>query len=448
MNRFFYSLLLYLATPLVVVKMALRARKASAYGKRWGERFGFFPALPKDKPVIWVHSVSVGETIASAPMVKALIQQYPEHRILITTMTPTGSDQVKALYDDKFGRQVEHIYCPYDLPDVQWRFFKKTNPVIALMIDTELWPNTIAACRKRNIPMIIVNARLSARSAKGYARFGSMMRKSLESITMVACQNKDDGQRFIDLGLPEEQLMISGSVKFDISVSDQIRQEGLKLRKQWESGLGCPAKILVAASTHEGEDQKVINAFKTLQILHKNLLLVLVPRHPERFDSVYDLIQKNRLNALRHSKGSHTSPETHVILGDTMGEMMKIYAASDIAFVGGSLIERGGHNMLEPAVLGLPILSGNHVFNFQDISDSLVKAGGMKLVTSSDELVKATRHLLEDRHHYQTMSKNAVAFIDNNRGALAKTLDIINQQLLKSPHISFNKRVLTKSLNE
>ena len=242
MNRFFYSALLYLATPLVMLKMRLRARKAPAYGKRWSERFGFFPALPDDKPVIWVHSVSVGETIASAPMVKELLQRYPDHRILITTMTPTGSDRVKALYADLLGDRVHHIYYPYDLPDAQYRFLNKVKPVLALIVDTELWPNTIAACHKRGIPVVIVNARLSERSAKGYGRLGSVVPNMLKRITCVACQNKDDGERFIRLGLPEQQLTVTGSVKFDLSVPDSLLQQGMALRENWEKGLGRQGK--------------------------------------------------------------------------------------------------------------------------------------------------------------------------------------------------------------
>lgn len=429
MNRFFYSALLYLATPLVMLRMLLRVRKAPAYGKRWGERFGFFPALPEDQPVIWVHSVSVGETIASAPMARELLQRYPDHRILVTTMTPTGSDRVKALYKDLLGDRIFHIYCPYDLPDAQYRFLNRVRPVLALIVDTELWPNTIAACHKRNIPVLIVNARLSERSAKGYGRLGSVVPEMLRRITRVACQNKDDGDRFIRLGLPEQQLSITGSVKFDLSVPDSLPQKGRTLRESWESGLEHKAQIIVAASTHEGEDQQILAAYKQVKAKHKNLLLVLVPRHPERFDSVYGLIQSNQLNVIRRSQHTSTTPETNIVLGDTMGEMMTFFAAADIAFVGGSLVERGGHNMLEPAVLGLPVLSGQHVFNFQDISDSLTRAEGMRLVSSSSELAAAIQNLLEDQALYQSMGQNARAFVDSNRGALAKTLGIIASHL-------------------
>ena len=429
MNRFIYSALLYLATPLVMLRLFLRARKAPAYRQRWRERFGFFPGLPEDKPIIWVHSVSVGETIASAPLVRELLERYSQHRILITTMTPTGSDRVKALYGDLLGHRVEHVYCPYDLPDVQNRFLNRVNPELALIIDTELWPNTIAACHKRNIPLIIVNARLSERSARGYARLKGLVRNMLKQITMVACQNKDDGDRFIRLGLPPQKLTITGSVKFDLSVSPELTEHGRHLKNRWEEGLGYSPVVITAASTHEGEDQQILEAFNSLRKQHDNLLLVLVPRHPERFTSVFELIKSNQCNVVRHSEKQPLRPSTQVVLGDTMGEVMTFLAASDIAFIGGSLIEHGGHNMLEPAVLGLPVLSGRHVFNFQDISDSLIRAGGMQLVDSPKQLAEAIAKLITDKPHYKEMSQNAARFVASNRGALEKTLNLINHQL-------------------
>ena len=427
MNRLIYSALLYLAIPLVLLRLVVQTRKNKAYGQRWWERFGFFPALSRAQPVIWVHSVSVGETIASAPMVRELLKAYPHHRLLITTMTPTGSDQVRALHKEVLGSRVEHVYCPYDLPDVQSRFLNKVNPVIALVIDTELWPNTVAACKKRNIPMVIVNARLSARSAKGYKKLGGLTRAMLRQIPRVACQNPEDGERFIDLGLPREQLRITGSVKFDLSVSKQVLEQGKQWRASWEKGLGRPVKVIIAASTHSGEDQQILDSYKALLPTHNDLLLVIVPRHQERFDEVYKLVEENQLSITRHSQQKAPTPATRVILGDTMGQMMPLLAASDMAFVGGSLVERGGHNMMEPAALGLPVLSGPHVFNFTEISKELEQAGGLKIAANSNELSAAILKLLDDEDHYQSMGKNALAFIERNRGALRKTLDIIDE---------------------
>ena len=425
MNRFIYSTLLYLASPFVLVRLAIRARKAPAYGVRKAERFGFFSWKNDNKPVIWVHSVSVGETIASAPMVKALQKQYSNHRILITTMTPTGSEQVTKLHGDS----VAHVYAPYDLPDAVHRFLSKVSPAIAIMIDTELWPNIIAACHDQKIPVAVVNARLSERSAKGYGRLGKLTRQMLQQVSTIAAQDQETGQRFIALGLPESKLEVTGSVKFDLDIAPKTLSAGQSLRQRWQAGMNTNIQLLVAASTHEGEDQSIIDAFKTILSNRPNARLLLVPRHPERFDSVFQLIEKNNLTAVRHSQGSETTPETQVILGDTMGEMMDFYGASDMAFVGGSLVATGGHNMLEPAALGLPVLSGPHVFNFAEISDSLVKSGGMELVESSEQLAEAVLELMDNKEKSEQMGLRAQSFVNKNKGALTKTLNIIQRHL-------------------
>ncbi len=421
MSRIIYSLLLYLAVPLVLLKMYFRGRKAPAYHKRWGERFAWIKAIPEDKPVIWVHSVSVGETIASAPMVKQLMVLYSNHQFVVTTMTPTGSDRVKALY----GNTVHHVYCPYDLPDVQNRFLNRIRPSLALMVETELWPNTIAACHKRKIPVVIANARLSEKSAKGYGKLGGLTRRMMQQITLVACQNKADGERFKQLGLADQQLKITGSVKFDITVAPEIHTQAKALRNSWESEAGGKRNILIAASTHQGEDEQILAAFKQILLQNPNTLLVLVPRHPERFHQVFQLIEKSNLSAIRHSQTSETSPNTQVVLGDTMGELMKLYATADVAFVGGSLIESGGHNMLEPAALGIPVLSGPSIFNFHEISQELVNSGGMKLVQSVDELAHQTSELLASPELRETMGQSGKVFVESNRGALLKVLNIV-----------------------
>ncbi|MFK0569712.1 lipid IV(A) 3-deoxy-D-manno-octulosonic acid transferase [Endozoicomonas sp.] len=423
MSRFFYSLLLYLISPLAMVRLFLRSRKAPEYWQRKSERFGFFNLPPSGKPVIWVHSVSMGETIASAPLVKQLQKRYPDHRILITTMTPTGSAQVRKIHGDS----VEHIYASYDLPGAVKRFLDKVKPVVAIVIDTELWPNTIAACHKRRIPVLIVNARLSERSARGYGRFSFLTRPMLKQIDRVAAQNDETARRFLAIGLPEKQLCNTGSIKFDLDVSPEVIAAGKALREKWQEGMGDDIHILVAASTHEGEDQQVLDAFKTILADVPKMRLLLVPRHPERFNRVYQLIQDNQLSVVRHSLGTQPQETTRVILGDTMGEMMKLFAASDIAYVGGSLVPTGGHNMLEPAALNLPVLSGPHVFNFAEISDSLVKAGGLKIVSSSEELAQETIRLIQNNNEYEEMSRHAGEFVSANRGALDRVLTLVGQ---------------------
>lgn len=423
MSRFFYSLLLYIIAPLAMVRLYLRSKKVPEYWQRKRERFGFFTLPSSDKPIIWVHSVSMGETIASGPLVKQLQKHYPAHRILITTMTPTGSAQVRKIHGDS----VDHVYASYDLPCAVRRFLNTVKPVMAIVIDTELWPNTIAACYKRSIPVLIANARLSERSAGGYGRFSLLTRPMLKEIDMVAAQNNETGKRFLELGLSEQQLNITGSIKFDLDVSPEVITTGQALRQKWQQGMGSDIHILVAASTHEGEDQQILDAFKIILTESPEVRLLLVPRHPERFDGVHQLIQDNQLSVVRHSQGTPPSDETKVILGDTMGEMMKLFAASDIAFVGGSLVPTGGHNMLEPATLNLPVLSGPHVFNFEEISKSLVQAGGLKIVKDSRALAQSTIRLVQDKDEYKSMSQHAGEFVRNNRGALKKTLSLIDK---------------------
>ncbi|WP_257266714.1 lipid IV(A) 3-deoxy-D-manno-octulosonic acid transferase [Endozoicomonas sp. ONNA2] len=422
MSRFLYSLLLYLISPLALVRLYFRSKKAPAYWQRKRERFGFFSLPVPDKPIIWVHSVSMGETIASGPLVKQLQQNYPTHRVLITTMTPTGSAQVGKIHGDS----VDHVYASYDLPGAVRRFLDKVKPVLAIVVDTELWPNTIAACHKRSIPVLVTNARLSERSARGYKRFGFLTRPMLREINMVAAQNHETGRRFLELGLPKQQLNVTGSIKFDLDVSPDTITAGHALRQKWQQGMGSEIRILVAASTHEGEDQQVLDAFKTILTELTEVRLLLVPRHPERFDSVHQLVLDNQLPVVRHSEGTAPSDETRVILGDTMGEMMKLFAASDIAFVGGSLIPTGGHNMLEPAALNLPVLSGPHVFNFEEISNSLIQAGGLKIVNDSEALARSAISLVQNKEEYESMSLHAGEFVRDNRGALKKTLMLVD----------------------
>ncbi|MDP0560809.1 MAG: lipid IV(A) 3-deoxy-D-manno-octulosonic acid transferase [Candidatus Endonucleobacter sp. (ex Gigantidas childressi)] len=430
MDRFIYSLLLYLLCPFVMLRLLWRFKKNSAYGRRWNERFGFIRPLLSDKQIIWMHAVSVGETIASAPLVMALMKSYPAYRFLITTMTPTGSDQVKAIYGD----MVEHTYMPYDLPDALYRYLNRTNPKLVLIFETELWPNTIAACKKRGTPVVIANARLSERSAKGYQRISRLTRNMLNQLSVVACQNIEDGKRFVRLGLDAEKLQIIGSIKFDINISSETLNAAKAIRSNWEKGFGRQAQVLIAASTHSEEEQIIINAYINLKKQYPDLLLVVVPRHLERFDAFYDLACNSGLTVKRYNQDTNVTPNTQVILGDVMGEMMKLYAASDIAFVGGSLIERGGHNVLEPAVLGLPVLSGPHTFNFHNISMSLEQAGGLIFVNNTEELTAEVDRLLTDGDHYNNTKNRAKQFVDDNRGALVRLLKIISNVLANSHH--------------
>ncbi len=419
MNRFFYTLLFYLGLPLILARLCYRALKAPAYAKRWGERFGF-GAPVAEKPVIWLHSVSVGETLASAPLVRGLLARYPDHQMLVTTMTPTGSARVRALYGDR----VLHCYAPYDLPGAVARFLNRVQPALAIMMETELWPNTVAALAKRQVPIALVNARLSERSARGYAKVAKLSGPMLQRLSLVAAQHAADGQRFVDLGLPAERLKIMGSIKFDLELSDADRAKGQALRQLWLGEQVDQLKLLIAASTHKSEEQPVLEAFGKARETHPELRLLLVPRHPERFKEAAELAEQQGFKVVRRSEEQPLG-DAEVILGDSMGEMMALFGAADLVFMGGSLVPTGGHNMLEPALYGLPILTGPHLFNFQEISRALLNVEGMQEVADADALAQALVALLEQPERAHAMGQAALALVAQNRGALDRVQSLL-----------------------
>ncbi len=420
MPRFLYTLIFYLALPLIVLRLLYRAWKAPAYARRWHERFGFFNKPVSQKKAIWVHTVSVGESIAAAPLVRQLMKAFPEHRMVVTTMTPTGSEQVKNLYGDT----VFHVYAPYDLPGAVHRFLNRIQPELAVIMETELWPNTIAACQRRGIPALLTNARLSERSARGYGKAGGLARDMLQQLSAIAAQGEDDARRFINLGFPEQRMQVTGTLKYDLQVSDTLKAEGKELRQQWLSGRSDNSRILIAASTHRGEDEQIIEAFQILRADNPELLLIVVPRHQERFEEVFQLLKKSGLTTKRRSLNEPVDPKTHVMIGDTMGELVRLFATADLAFVGGSLVEHGGHNPLEPAALGLPVICGPHVFNFADVTATLNDAGALLVVNNSQELAAQVKVLLSDQQAWNAASKAATLVMEQNKGALARQVEI------------------------
>lgn len=420
MNRISYTLLYCLLLPVIFVRLWLRGRKAPLYRKRWAERLGFFEALVHPQG-LWVHSVSVGETIAAAPLIKQIQQAYPDLPITVTTMTPTGSERVKAL----FGNSVFHVYVPYDTPGAVKRFLQRVKPRMALIMETELWPNLVHNCARQRIPVLIANARLSERSAIGYGRFAKLSRGMLKNVSAIAAQGEDDGQRFIALGLAQDKLHVTGSVKFDIRVGDELLSQGQQLRSEW----GDQRPVLIAASTHQGEDEQVLEAFEAVLDQCPQTLLVLVPRHPERFTTVVELCRERGFECALRSTNEPVLPETQIMVGDTMGEMMLLFAASDIAFVGGSLVPTGGHNFLEPAALGMPVLSGPHVFNFTDISQLLVDAGGMVKVEGAQQLGERINQWLENPLQLEETGAAARAVVESNRGAQQRLFELIKPYL-------------------
>ena len=422
MFRFIYSVVFYLITPLIILRLVIRGLAAPNYRKRWGQRFGFFTPSESSKETIWLHAVSVGETLAAVPLVKALQEKYPERRLLITCMTPTGSERITAA----FGDSVDHSYAPYDTPDAVARFLKRVQPKMLIIMETELWPNTVAACYKRQIPVILANGRLSEKSARGYARVSKLSGPMVAQLSAVAAQHGDDGGRFTALGLPVEKLHITGNIKFDLELNAQIRLSAEALMQQWDGTNQRP--VLLAASTHRGEDEIILQAFSLIKQSVNNALLVLVPRHPERFNQVGDLCLDAGYSLARRSNNDSTD-NADILLGDTMGELMTFFGACDIAFVGGSLVSNGGHNMIEPAAWGKPTLSGLSVFNFAEVSRLLAEAGGLSLVEDAAALAESVIVLMKNPEQAQQMGLSAQQVAEANRGALERLLAVIDNSL-------------------
>jgi len=440
--RMMYTAFFYCCLPLMVLRLLWRSIKAPDYRRRWSERFGycfgdFFVPQPSQtvssqRPLLWLHTVSVGETLSAKPLVLALLEQYPEHQLLITTMTPTASVQVRKIFASGMSDgRIVHSYIPYDLPDCIARFLQRAKPQLAIFMETEAWPNILAACHQRGIPSVLVNARLSARSLAGYQRFQWLTGPIYPLFSYVAAQTDADAERIRILGATN--IAVTGSLKLEITVSEALRKKATQLRDQWSDGQ--QRKIIIAASTHSGEDEVILAAFQRVLEQQPNTLLVLVPRHPERFDDVYRQCCDTGLQTVRRSENTTPSESSgavlpasvQLMLGDTMGELMLLYGIADIAIVGGSFITRGGHNMLEPAVWGLPIISGQSVFNFATIAKDMVNQEAL-LLCDEDNLLEHVLLLLHDPEKAQHHGQKAKAYVDNNRGALSNTVSILQQQ--------------------
>ncbi len=421
--RYLYTFLFYLAIPFILLRLLWRAYSAPAYAKRWAERFGFFPPLITDKKVVWLHAVSVGEFIAALPLIRYL-QARGDLQLVITTTTPTGSERVRA----SLGDTVFHVYAPYDLPDVLGRFIRRVKPSLLLIMETELWPNTLASCLANNIPSILVNARMSEKSAKGYEKFSAITRPMLQCLSVALVQNTTDAQRFQRLGLPQSKIEITGNIKFDLTLADDLIVQAAELKKLWSNN-GAHL-TWIAASTHPGEDEIILAAYAECikSPLLASLRLVLVPRHPERFTSVVNLCANRGFQVVRRSEKA-VAAETQIIVGDTMGELLLMFGAADIAFVGGSLVPNGGHNFIEPAVWQLPLLSGCHLFNFAEVAGLLENAGALILVTNAKELAQQIERLSLDASARKLQGKAAAKVANDNRGALEKTRNAINSFL-------------------
>lgn len=423
MPRLIYSLLFLLLLPVILIRLFQRGRKAPEYKDRIKERFGFFIKPVLHQRPIWVHAVSVGETLAIAPMVKALKQQYPNTPIVMTCTTPTGSERIKAI----FGEGVFHVYAPYDEYTCVKRFYNKMNPALAIFVETEVWPNMIAEAKSRNIPTVLANARMSEKSARGYAKLSWLTRPVFAGLSHVMAQSQSDGDRLLSLGVKKHHLSITGSVKFDIEISDAIREQAAALKKAYQGDKETPRPIWIAASTHQGEDELLLDAHKQVLTQNPSALLILVPRHPERFNSVFNLIKQQGFDAMRRTQKQAPSSNQQVLLADTMGEMMCLLGSADIAFVGGSLVPTGGHNMLEPAAWGLPVMTGPHRFNFQAISDLLIEANNLVVVENPQAIAEQINAWITDRTLRESTGQAGKSVVEQNRGALDKQLEILSR---------------------
>ena len=420
MTRLLYSLTLYLAVPVILLRLYLRGRKAPAYRQRIPERFGKYvpPAnFNSLKQTLWIHAVSVGEASAAAPLVRELQIRYPDSQILITTMTPTGSDNILGA----FNGQVFHCYLPYDLPGAVDRFIHRFNPSLLILMETELWYNLIHSCVSQQVKLILANARLSENSAKGYRRFLGFTRGMLSRFDFIAAQAQADADRFVKLGADPKKIMIAGSLKFNVNLDIDKSKDDAVLLSIKESG----RTVIIAASTREGEEQKVLRVFLKVLKEYPSVLLILVPRHPERFDSVAKLCEAQNLIVSRRSEKQAVNWSTQVYLGDTMGEMLSYYQISGIAFVGGTLVDTGCQNVLEPAALGLPVVVGPSQYNFATICAQLEAAGGLHTVANEAELTKYLTSLIRDPARQRQIGTAARTLVDANKQALPTLLKII-----------------------
>jgi len=411
--RRLYTLALYLLLPWALAHLWLRARKQPEYLQHLAERFGKFE-VPPAAPLIWIHAVSVGETRAAEPLVKALRERAPDHRILLTHTTPTG----RQTGVDLFGDAVDRGYLPYDWPFATRRFLDHFRPRMGIIMETELWPNLIAQAHRRAVPLYLVNARMSEKSARGYGRIASLARSALEQLTGVSAQTARDAGRLEQLGA--RNVTVTGNIKFDRSAPAAMLELGARLRSQF----GTARPVVLAASTRDGEETRLLDALEQ-STLGPELLTVIVPRHPQRFDEVAALLEKRGLKFSRRSTGTAVGADVRVVLGDSMGEMFAYYAACDVAFVGGSLLPLGGQNLLEACAVGKPVIVGPHTFNFEEATEGAIEAGAALRVADAAELVAALDTLIGDGARREGMSRAGRAFTERHRGATERTLALL-----------------------
>lgn len=414
MARLLYCIALYLGSPLVWLRLLWRSRKQPEYLEHVGERWGFY-RQPAKRPCIWVHAVSVGETRAAQPLVEAILKRWPDHAVLLTCMTPTGRDAGRQVYGDR----VIQSYLPYDYPGAVKRFLGHFQPRFGVLMETEIWPNLLAVAKRRGMPIALANARLSERSARGYKRFGRLARPAIAALAGTAAQTEADAARLSELGAGNVE--VCGNLKFDVAPPP----EKIELGRRWREIIG-KKPVWLAASTREGEERLILDALS--RVSEPDALLVLVPRHPQRFDEVAALVGQAGLSLQRRSIGLPDA-ETRVWLGDSMGEMGAYYSLADLAFVGGSLLPLGGQNLIEAAACGCPVLIGPHTFNFSQATDDAIAAGAARRIGDAKELGEAVARILGDEAARKQMQASAFAFAAKHRGTTARTLAFIERRL-------------------
>ncbi len=429
--RTVYTLLLAFVSPILLYGLFRKRPNKPEIGHRWKEHFGHTPTLPiiKDRPIeerpIWIHAVSVGEVLAVTPFIKTLHKQKPNTPILLTTTTATGAEQAEKMSDIAI-----HRYMPVDFPFALRRFLQTIKPAQMIIVETELWPNTLHTVAQAGIPISVLNARLSDKSRRGYQKIRPFFNAMLQNVTHILCQHQEDADNFIKLGVAANKLQVTGSIKFDIQISQETIEAGNLLRAQ----LGDHRPVWIAASTHQGEDEKVLSAHKKILEKHPDAALILVPRHPERFDAVTQLVSNEKFLFTRRTIAGTDLSSVQVYVGDTMGEMFTLIQASDVCFMGGSLLgdKVGGHNLLEPAALGKPTIIGPSYFNFTEITTALSKLDAVKITADTSSIIENLLTYFGSKDKIRQAGLNAMAFVKQNRGAIAHSLKVITEKMTKS----------------
>jgi len=436
MLYFLYTLLSYFILPFAFLRLLKKSRLTPAYRKRWSERLGITKF--KTKNAIWIHAVSLGEAITAYPLIQKLLQDFPDQEFLITCMTPTGSQFIREKFGDYLkNKKIKHSYLPYDLPIFIKKFLKNTQPKVLILIETELWPNLLKYTHENKTKIILANARLSERSYLKYEKFLRLSSEMLNYLDLIIAQTDQDARRFEALGVTKSKIKVTGSLKFDLNIPDNILDRSQELKNKIINSNQRP--IWIAASTHEGEETYVLDIHRHLLKTNPATLLILVPRHPERFVKIKKLCEQENFSIQTRSE-TKNNPEnnlgnilesTQIFLGDSMGELLIYYSLAQVAFVGGSLVPRGGHNLLEPAALKKPSITGPHVFNFQQITETLVQAGGALLISEIPLMTAALRDLFANPERAKQMGENAYQVVQKNKGTLDRQYALIQSELIR-----------------